>query len=57
MVKMISGINGSPMWVHETRVEEYLARGHRLAPPPEPPKPEKKAPQPAEGREVTGPVS
>ena len=42
MVKMLSGINGSPMWVHETRVEEYLRRGHRLAPPPEPPKPAKK---------------
>ena len=42
MVRMISGINGSPMWVHETRVEEYLARGHKLAPAPEPPKPGKK---------------
>lgn len=37
MVKMIQAHTGAPMWVHETRVEEYLARGHKLAPAPAPP--------------------
>ena len=38
---MISRVTGSVMWVHESRVEEYLERGHKLAPPPEPPKPKR----------------
>lgn len=29
------------MWVHESRLDEYLAAGHRLAAPPIPPKKEK----------------
>ena len=51
MVKLINGLTGSEMWVHEDRLEEYLARGHRLPPPPPPPprKPRKKpAPKTAE---------
>ena len=39
MVKMINAQTGTVMWVHETRVEEYLRRGHKLAAPPPPPKP------------------
>ena len=32
------------MWVHESRLEEYLAAGHKLAaPPPPPPKKPKKS--------------
>lgn len=32
------------MWVHESRLEEYLAAGHKLAaPPPPPPKTTKKS--------------
>lgn len=34
MVKLINAVTGSEMWVHEDRLEEYLKRGHRLAPPP-----------------------
>ena len=37
MIKMISAVTGAVMMVHEDRVEEYLERGHRLAPPPPPP--------------------
>ena len=37
MVKMINAQSGGVMWVHETRVEEYLARGCKLAPAPPPP--------------------
>lgn len=43
MVRMISAHTGTVMWVHESRVEEYLERGHRLAPPPPPPAPKPKA--------------
>ena len=46
MVKMINALTGSDMWVHEKRVEEYLERGHKLAPPPPPPKSSKAARKP-----------
>ena len=39
MVEMINALTGSRMWVHESRVEEYLGAGHRLAPSPEPRRP------------------
>ena len=42
MVKLINAQTGTVMWVHESRLEEYLARGHKLAPPPPPPVPIKK---------------
>lgn len=41
MVKMIHALTGTVMWVHETRVEQYLERGHKLAPPPPPPRPKR----------------
>ena len=42
MVKMINALTGTVMYVHETRLEEYLARGHKLAPsPPPPPRPKR----------------
>lgn len=31
MVEFINAMTGGPMWVHESRVEEYLARGHKIA--------------------------
>ena len=34
MVKLINAITGGPMWVHESRLDEYLRAGHAL--PPEP---------------------
>lgn len=38
MIKFINGWTGTDMWVAETRVEEYIAAGHKLAAdPPEVP--------------------
>lgn len=31
MVRMINRTTGGDMWVHESKVESYLAAGHRLA--------------------------
>ena len=31
MVKFINSATGSEMYVHESRVEEYKAAGHKLA--------------------------
>ena len=42
MIRLINALTGTDMWVHESRLDEYLARGHKLAPAPEPPKPAKK---------------
>lgn len=39
MVRFVNRITGSAMWVHESRVDEYLAAGHKLAAPPEKPAP------------------
>ena len=43
---MINAHTGTIMWVHETRVEDYLSRGHKLAPAPPPPE------RPKRGRKV-----
>lgn len=34
MVKFINRITGGVMWVHESRVEEYKAAGHKPAAAP-----------------------
>ena len=39
MVRMVNKLTGGPMWVHESRLEEYLALGHKLAEPPVKPVP------------------
>ena len=48
MVRMINSITGSVFWVHESRVEEYLEAGHKLASVPvkaeEPAEPVKRPP-------------
>ena len=38
MVRLVNRLTGGDMWVHEDRVQEYLAAGHRpaAAPAPEP---------------------
>ena len=46
MIKFINAQTGGEMWVHETRVNEYLARGHKLAPRPMPPKKKAATPKP-----------
>lgn len=42
MIKMIDRYSGVEMWVHESRVDEYKARGHKLAPVAKPAKAPKK---------------
>ena len=39
MIRLVNRITGGEMWVHESRLEEYMAAGHKLAAPP--PAPEK----------------
>ena len=34
MVKFVNKFTGGAMWVHESRVEEYKAAGHKLAAKP-----------------------
>lgn len=36
MVAFINKMSGGIMYVHESRVEEYIAAGHKLAAPPKP---------------------
>ena len=44
MIKLTHAQTGGEMWVHESRLDEYLAAGHKLAaPPPPPPKAAKSA--------------
>lgn len=45
MVKLRHARTGGDLWVHESRLDEYLAAGHKLAAAPTPPKtaPKKKA--------------
>lgn len=48
MIKLINRITGTPMWVADDRVVDYLARGHILAPVPgEKPEKPAKAKKPA----------
>ena len=42
MIRLINRDTGGDTWVHESRLEEYLALGHRL-----PEQPEAPAPKPA----------
>jgi len=43
MIKLIRGDSGGEMWVHESRLDEYLAAGHKLAAPPRPYSPKREA--------------
>lgn len=41
MVRLIHRDTGDSFWVHESRLEEYFEKGHRLpSPPTMPPEPE-----------------
>ena len=42
MVKLINCHTGSVMWVHESRLEEYIAAGHKPAANPMAEKPTRK---------------
>ena len=39
MIRMINKTTGSTMWVHPSRLDEYLEAGHKLASAPEKPAP------------------
>ena len=39
MIRLVNRNTGGDMWVHESRLDEYLAAGHRLAAPPAPKRP------------------
>lgn len=39
MIRLINRITGGDMWVHESRLDEYLEAGHSLASAPEKPAP------------------
>ena len=47
MVELVNRLTGGRMWVDESRLDEYLAAGHRLAasPAPAPAPPELKKPR------------
>ncbi|MBQ1202409.1 MAG: hypothetical protein IIX61_01110 [Loktanella sp.] len=48
MIKFINAQTGGEMWVHESRITEYEAMGHKIAPRPIPEKkkpPVKKSPK------------
>lgn len=41
MIKLINPLTGGDTWVHESRLDEYLAKGFKLPAAPEPPKPKR----------------
>lgn len=52
MVKMINATTGTEMYVHELRLDEYLARGHRLAVPPPMVRPAPAEPEPQQPKKA-----
>ena len=42
MIKLEHAQTGGEMWVHESRLDEYLAAGHKLAAPPMPAPPKER---------------
>lgn len=36
MIKLINPLTGGDTWVHESRLDEYLAKGFKTAPAPAP---------------------
>ena len=39
MIRLQNARTGGEMWVHESRLDEYLAAGHKPAAPPDMPAP------------------
>ena len=52
MIRMINVYSGSTMWVHDSRLDEYLKMGHKLAVPPEPAKPTEPVKRPAKKKKA-----
>ena len=53
MIRLINRITGGDMWVHESRLDEYLEAGHRLASPPEKPAPAEPVKRPPAKKKTT----
>lgn len=53
MVRMINKITGGEMWVHESRLDEYLEAGHKLASAPLKPTPAEPVKRPPAKRKTT----
>ncbi|MBR4656924.1 MAG: hypothetical protein IKO68_10250 [Oscillospiraceae bacterium] len=54
MIRLIRADSGGEMWVHESRLDEYLAAGHKPAPAPKPKKPLEKREKSEELRVESG---
>ena len=57
MVRLVNRLTGTEMWVHETRLSEYLAAGHVPAASPEgtkEPEPKKTVPKKTKGTKKGG---
>ena len=57
MIRLIRADSGGEMWVHESRLDEYLAAGHKPAAPPRPYSPKSGAAPQAEPLENSGETS
>lgn len=53
MIRLINKITGGPMWVHESRLDEYLEAGYKLASPPVKPEPEEPVKRPPAKKKKT----
>lgn len=53
MIRMVNKITGGDMWVDESRLDEYLEAGHRLASPPVKPAPAEPVKRPPAKRKTT----
>ena len=53
MILFINKVTGGPMWVHESRLDEYLEAGHRLASAPLKPTPAEPVKRPPAKRKTT----
>ena len=47
MLRLVNPSSGGETWVHESRLDEYIARGFRFAEPPPPVAPRGQNPTPA----------
>lgn len=53
MIRMINCLTGSTMWVAESRLDEYLGAGHKLASPPVKPAPAEPVKRPPAKKKTT----
>jgi hypothetical protein len=57
MIRLVNRLTGTEMWVHGSRLKEYLAAGHVPAAAPKPeqePEPKKTAPKKTKGAKKGG---